>query len=280
MSLVHLQGPPAALASDADPAWKWAGWGENDRLLAAAALGRDSTADAVRIHVLAALERPDARPLLLNALAEVVNAAVLVAEAAADELPVYEASGFSCEPSTGACTRLLDASVFRGTSTLTLAGLQAAIEAAWCAETSASPDTWSPERPALGQCDVTARLVRDLLGGELLTANVIKDGRRLERHAWNRLPSGIELDLTRSQYVDGEAFGKPAVGELIGLGGLESRYELFAERFSAASATGAEVRHRLVAERRDPGAAAAGDDDAQQIVSPPCPGTPGEPSPV
>jgi hypothetical protein len=53
-------------------------------------------------------------------------------------------------------------------------------------------------------------LVRELLGGEILVANVLRDGRRVERHAWNRLPSGLTFDLTREQFVNGERFGKPS----------------------------------------------------------------------
>jgi hypothetical protein len=65
---------------------------------------------------------------------------------------------------------------------------------AWTATTSASTD-WTPERPSVGQCAVTALIVQDELGGVLLrtiNANV--------SHYWNRLPDGSELDLTRDQF--------------------------------------------------------------------------------
>lgn len=35
----------------------------------------------------------------------------------------------------------------------------------------------------------------------------------MERHAWNVLPSGLALDLTREQFVDHEAIGVPSVEE-------------------------------------------------------------------
>ena len=50
-------------------------------------------------------------------------------------------------------------------------------------------------------------------GGVLVKANVLRDGVRVERHAWNRLPSGITLDLTREQFMRDERFGEPRVEE-------------------------------------------------------------------
>lgn len=38
-----------------------------------------------------------------------------------------------------------------------------------------------------------------------------RDGARVETHYWNRLPSGIEVDLTREQFRRGETFGEPRV---------------------------------------------------------------------
>jgi hypothetical protein len=70
----------------------------------------------------------------------------------------------------------------------TLARLEQTIRASWSAETSDRPDEWSEANPAFQQCDVTARVVRDYLGGEILVAGVVLDGRRVDMHAWNRLP--------------------------------------------------------------------------------------------
>ncbi len=82
-------------------------------------------------------------------------------------------------------------------------------------------------------CDVTSTVVRELLGGEILAANVLLNGRRVGRHAWNRLAGGGALDLTREQFVAGEAFGKGTPQEPIVMQRLPERYARFSERVRA-----------------------------------------------
>ena len=119
---------------------------------------------------------------------------------------------------------------------VTLADLEAAIRASWSRATSADPDEWTVENPARGQCDATAVVLRAYLGGEILVADVLRDGRRLERHAWNRLPSGLTLDLTRDQFRAGELLGAPTVQEPMLLGNARERHALLAEHVAAALA--------------------------------------------
>jgi predicted N-acetyltransferase YhbS len=116
---------------------------------------------------------------------------------------------------------------------VSLADLEDAIRAAWSHETSADPDEWTAANPSRGQCDATAALVRAYLGGEILVADVVRDGQRVERHAWNRLPSGLSLDLTRDQFRPGEQLGVPAAQELPMLGDAAGRHALLAERVAA-----------------------------------------------
>ncbi len=59
-------------------------------------------------------------------------------------------------------------------------------------------------------------MLRDLLGGEILIAPVIGSAQEGEHHAWNRLPSGIELDLTADQFRAGETLGEPVAREPYG----------------------------------------------------------------
>jgi hypothetical protein len=52
---------------------------------------------------------------------------------------------------------------------------------------------------AIHQSTTTALTINDLLGGELLVAEVLRaDGSRQGVHWWNRLPDGTEIDLIPS----------------------------------------------------------------------------------
>jgi hypothetical protein len=94
---------------------------------------------------------------------------------------------------------------------MTLAELETVIRKAWSKDTSDDPDQWTTLNPARGQCGVTAMVIHQLLGGVLLVSDVFRDGARVETHYWNRLPSGVEIDLTREQFRAGETFGEPNV---------------------------------------------------------------------
>lgn len=87
-----------------------------------------------------------------------------------------------------------------------LPDLDRALRAGWAADTCSPDDLadWRPDNPARGHCDITALLVHDLFGGALVLGEVSLDGAGRGFHWWNRLPSGLELDLTREQFRDGE----------------------------------------------------------------------------
>ncbi|MGF1445020.1 MAG: hypothetical protein ACFBRM_02335 [Pikeienuella sp.] len=69
--------------------------------------------------------------------------------------------------------------------------LRAALPAAW---SPASSSLWTPESPAAGQCGVTALVVQDHLGGDIL-----KTPWRGIWHFYNRL-DGARHDVTGSQF--------------------------------------------------------------------------------
>src|SRR2546423_12595604 len=79
--------------------------------------------------------------------------------------------------------------------------LRPLLRAAW------GPDTcdphgledWLPDNPARGQCGVTALVVQDLLGGDLVLGEVYVGQTKVSNHYWNRLPDGAEIDLTADQ---------------------------------------------------------------------------------
>ena len=72
--------------------------------------------------------------------------------------------------------------------------LKAFIPGSWSEETSFDPANWRPDNPAWGQCAVTALLLQELLGGELLRSTVAGIS-----HYWN-LIDGHEVDLTLQQF--------------------------------------------------------------------------------
>jgi hypothetical protein len=79
--------------------------------------------------------------------------------------------------------------------TVTPMQLRSALEESWTPETSSDGKHWTPNNPAWGQCAVTALVVQDFLGGDLLRSVVQEVS-----HYWNRLPTGEEIDLTRVQF--------------------------------------------------------------------------------
>lgn len=80
-----------------------------------------------------------------------------------------------------------------------------ALRRSWTATTSATP-SWTPACPALGQCAVTALVVQDFFGGDLLRAIVCGDS-----HYWNRLSNGYEIDLTADQFSEIRLESSPEV---------------------------------------------------------------------
>jgi hypothetical protein len=92
--------------------------------------------------------------------------------------------------------------------------LVAAVRAAWALDTCdpVDADDCSAASPSRGQCGSTALVIHDLLGGELLIAEVVRgDGSRQGVHYWNLLPDGTELDLTREQFADDEVIKQPRI---------------------------------------------------------------------
>ena len=71
-------------------------------------------------------------------------------------------------------------------------GVQSALRKAWSLSTSSQ---WTADNPAAGQCNVTALLVHELLGGELLKTPLPAGD-----HFYNRI-EGQRYDFTASQFV-------------------------------------------------------------------------------
>lgn len=116
-----------------------------------------------------------------------------------------------------------------------MADVERALRAAWGRDTSDDPDRWSEDNRALGQCAVSALVVRAIYGGDLVIATVLnRDGEPTpDGHAWNVLPSGTAVDFTFEQFRDGERLAQPIVTEPV-IDGDPRRGHLVAERVSRA----------------------------------------------
>ncbi|RDL10373.1 hypothetical protein DER30_3865 [Streptomyces sp. HB202] len=131
---------------------------------------------------------------------------------------------------------VLSATMVRMTIHL-LTDIEQALRSSWSAETCTPEyrDRWTPDNPARDQCGVTAMVLNDLLGGELVRGEVRVDGVRTDFHWWNRLGMGVEVDLTREQFgpeevvVGGEVVVRPP-GELPR---LQEEYALLRDRVAA-----------------------------------------------
>lgn len=209
------------------------GWSDDaGQLVGCVAVERAGPEDLALLEVSVPGEHATA---MLDALADVVTAQRLVAETDEAGAELYSRCGFAGEPLPGGrvrSTRSVDveAATDKAVAASTLAEIETAIRAAWGRDTSDDPDEWSEANPSRGQCAVTSLLVRELLGGDILIANVIRNGKRVERHAWNRLTSGVTLDLTREQFLAGEQFTQPAVEEPLITRRTPERYETLAAR--------------------------------------------------
>ncbi|MER5949683.1 hypothetical protein ABT127_26885 [Streptomyces sp. NPDC001904] len=121
------------------------------------------------------------------------------------------------------------------TTPLLLTDIERAVRASWDAETCPpeSRARWTGDNPARDQCGVTALVLNDLLGGDLLRGEVHVDGVRVDYHWWNRLGDGLEVDLTREQFAPheivtpGTVIPRPPTAELRR---LREEYELLRER--------------------------------------------------
>jgi hypothetical protein len=84
----------------------------------------------------------------------------------------------------------------------TLAEVEHAMRAGWGADTCDPADVadWRPDNPTRGQCGVTALVLHDLFGGDLMFGEVRVAGERTGVHYWNRFGGGLEIDLTREQF--------------------------------------------------------------------------------
>ncbi|MEV2226647.1 integrase core domain-containing protein [Nocardia vinacea] len=91
--------------------------------------------------------------------------------------------------------------------TVAIEAIRAALEQSWSVDTSAASG-WTEANRAKGQCAVTACVVQDYLGGEILNTTATLPSGETVSHYFNLVDGGI-VDLTRPQFPDTTRFSKP-----------------------------------------------------------------------
>jgi len=85
--------------------------------------------------------------------------------------------------------------------------LEKALLKSWSKETSYYPDEWSELNPSFGQCAVTALIVNDYFGGDIVWSEAsLPNGQKIS-HFFNII-NGKEVDLTRYQFPEGTVIPK------------------------------------------------------------------------
>ena len=213
------------------------GWAESEELVGGLGIERVGEREIELKDVFVAKEWR--RRGIGRALVEALVAGAVVeqfrVECDGEAAGFFERCGFVRAPD-GALVRVVttEPAPRDATAAFTLAELETAIRSSWSQETSADPDEWTADNPSRGECDATAVVLRSYLGGEILVADILCDGRRVERHAWNRLPSGLTLDLARDQLRPDQELGRPSVEEPMLLGNARQRHALLADRVAEA----------------------------------------------
>jgi len=87
--------------------------------------------------------------------------------------------------------------------------LEQKLRKAWCLETCEKSyrDKWSPENCAWGQCAVTAAIVQDYFGGDVMR---VHDNSTPQNVHYYNLIDGKVVDLTGWQYGDNIPAWEPA----------------------------------------------------------------------
>ncbi len=119
-----------------------------------------------------------------------------------------------------------------------LSELYEAIRNSWSKDTSYTPQEWSMNNNARGQCVVTALVIQDLGGGSLQKSLVTFEDGTNEKHYFNILSDGTEIDLTASQYktgtqisqIDSEINQQKLREKLLDKGDTNRRYQLLKSR--------------------------------------------------
>jgi hypothetical protein len=92
-------------------------------------------------------------------------------------------------------------------SSSNLQAINDALQKSWSTATSSTGE-WNSSNPWLGQCTVSACVVQDYLGGDIVNSvATLSNGKKIS-HYFN-LVNGKYIDLTIQQFSDGTTFSDP-----------------------------------------------------------------------
>jgi len=116
-----------------------------------------------------------------------------------------------------------------------LGTLRKQLREVWSKDTSFCPSEWSTANPALGQCTVTALIVQEIMGGELMRCEIDGGG-----HYFNHV-DGHTIDLTASQFQRRIKRDNAEIGEreyLLGNKDVLGRYLCLKDRLTLRKVCG------------------------------------------
>jgi hypothetical protein len=94
----------------------------------------------------------------------------------------------------------------------TLLEIESAIRDSWGPDTAYASEAYMTRgggQRSRGQCGSTALVVQELVGGDLMMADLEHKGRIEGVHYWNVTPDGVELDFTLDQLTPNERLTNP-----------------------------------------------------------------------
>lgn len=121
---------------------------------------------------------------------------------------------------------------------MNLSDFKKVLQKSWSRETSYCPEEWDDSNPSVGQCAVSALVVNDYFGGDIVWAEAVLPNGQIVSHYFNFI-DGKEVDLTRSQFPDGAIIPE----------GVEKKKEFASTRDFMLSSESTKKRYELLKER-------------------------------
>lgn len=116
--------------------------------------------------------------------------------------------------------------------------LKLILQNCWSKETSVDSKNWTNENPAYGQCAVTALIVNDYLGGDIVWSYATFPNGTKISHYFNNI-GGIEIDFTKEQFPK----------ETVILKGVAKTKEFNSTREYILSYDSTKIRYELLKEK-------------------------------